>query len=284
MKCINKIVLSKSVQKALFMFFCIAFGISAHAQDPQKIDKIKADCVQRIPSLDIKIVDYKPWDFYWVKGIGSLIPNYKTQMRVDYNSDGKWVESRQIIYRNNDDLKELILSMLGNNKYDDFRVAEYVESAHSDPYYFVTLKSGEVYCTDKNFNKMPYGPMHIKGILTDQIKQEIETKLKNVYIYEGKSADEPDHYQFQAVFETEFVQYQQGKIVFHKSGQWAYTRYYMNNYDVIPLDLMMYVTDKGGFKNFGRVSYDKNKDSEYYSIEFKDGTLIKLDKDFNQIE
>ncbi|WP_162555638.1 hypothetical protein [Reichenbachiella versicolor] len=270
---------------SFLLMFSIGFEQVALAQeDPKEVEMIKADVAKRIPSFELKKINYRPWDFYWAMGVGEMIPGLRTRMRVDYDSNGQWVESRQSIPRSAKNANDLIGDMVGEEMRESFRGADYIQSYHSDPYYLVSMKSGEVYCLNKKFKRMKSGPMHIKGILTKSVKKDIVSRLENVYILEGKKADEPNCYQYQVVFKTDIVDYQKGKIVYTEDGEWYYTRYYMNNYDFLPLNLMMYVADRGGLKNFGRLNYDKSKEGEYFSIEFKDGNVIKMNSDFEEIK
>ncbi|WP_162555914.1 hypothetical protein [Reichenbachiella versicolor] len=265
----------------LVLIFYVGSAPAVIAQDQAEVDKIKTDIEKRLPSFEMSKIDYKPWNFYWAYGKGELIPGIRSKVRIDYDSTGSWVDMRQQVRGSSSLTDELRSSLLGIDFEKNFRNLEYMVTSYSDPYYKVTLKSGELFCLTQDFKRMDYGAMHIEGIMTDKIMKDIDSRLENWYVYEGKAADEPGHYQFQVVFKTDYVDYQKGKVVYSKDGDWSYTRYYMNSYDYLPMDLMMYVADNGGLENFGRVSYDKSAEEEYYSIEFKDGKRIKLDMGFN---
>ena len=273
-----------NVMSCLVVVWIVGSQWDAKGQDSSIVEKIKEDLNTRVPNFELKEVEYQTWGFYWAKGEGQLLPDFRSKVRVDYDSMSNWVESRQIFGYKTEGATTLIQKIMGVGKESDFKNAIYVVSNHSEPYFGVTVQTEEYFCLDQNFKKMDHGPMHIQGILTDEIRANIESRLKNVYVLEGKYADEPGYYQFQVVFETDFVKFQKGKIVYSQdTGEWLYTRYYMSNYHVLPIDLTMYVIDNGGLENFRRVGYDMDASGESYFIEFLDRSRIRLDANFNLI-
>ncbi|UXP32061.1 hypothetical protein N6H18_17095 [Reichenbachiella agarivorans] len=253
-----------------------AFQLQLKAQEnPEVVAQIKNDLYARLGTDKIHNISYQDWGVYWVYASSNFNFGEPVYHITAYTEQGEWVSDKfDITHR----LPEQIVAFLDSK--GELAYCQMIYAAGNDPYYSVVFKSGEHLLMDVDFERIEVGPLSGDLVLTAAVKADIESRLENAYIINGY---EDFNQQYSVIFKTSYVEFQNGQILYSKEGEWVETKAFLHDYFKLPLELMMYVNDRGGLENFGPVNQVTRPDEEFYHVKFKDGTTVKLDLDLNEI-
>ena len=238
-------------------------------------DAIRMDIKKRIPSFtETKFIE-KEWE-YWIRGkadneFGDNIP-----IELYYEPSGEWRYDRWIINQN---LPEKLGPVIEKNGGAENLGQVTFNDSPTAQYYLIGYKNGKHTSANTKFKELPHAPLPIEGMLSSDIKADIERRLKNSYVTAGLVQKNGD-YQFFISFQKEDGEYLQGNIIYTNNGEWLITAYDLLDYLTLPLELMMHVIDNGGVEEFQNIALIITPNTTVYEVTFKDGSRNTLNENF----
>ncbi|MBU2912588.1 hypothetical protein [Reichenbachiella agariperforans] len=252
-------------------------NVAQAQEDPQVVSMIEVDLKKRLNTQVIHQIEYQDWGVYWVKANSIYEFDEPVYHISAYTKEGVWMEDKfDISHR----IPVSIQAAIDKREGAVLAFGQLIYTSENAPYYKMVLKSGETMLMDTGFEKMEVGPLRGGLVLTSEVKKDIEERLENAYIIGGY---QDFNQQYTVIFKTDYVEFQNGQILYSKQGEWVETKAFLHDYFKLPLELMMYVNDHGGLDNFGPVNQVWNATESYYFIKFKDGSSVKLDLELNEL-
>ncbi|WP_109832026.1 hypothetical protein [Reichenbachiella versicolor] len=256
------------------------FSPTSNAQDDTTNKELTANVVSRYPDAQVKQVTKRYGTTYDVKFMAKLPsdPSRTVKASALYSLKKAWMRDEFHLGKK---LPEKIQKQMHKlNK--SYKHSIYTVSKNLDPYYTISLNNNRFEYFDANQKHLKIIPLKEGLAPSSAILKDMASRFENPEIKGGwvKSAGVN---MYIVVFDTEE---QEGRIanVKYKNGQWVNSVVNMLNYDKLPFEMMMYVSDNGGIEKFKAISKTLDQSGVFYKIKYKNGKVIKLDENLEELK
>ena len=261
--------------KTIFSLLFLFLSPSLILAQTNVTDAIRLDIKKRIPSFKEKKFKEMEWQ-YWIIGRGDNEFGDDIRIQLCYTLSGEWRYDSWLIHKHlPKKLRHVIeknggIENMGRVSFNDTPTAQY---------YIIAYKNGKHTTANTKFKELPHAPLPIEGMLSSDIKADMQRRLKNAYV-KAALVKKYGEYQFFITFQKEDGEYLQGNITYSPNGEWLMTAYDLLDFQKLPFELMMHVMDNGGVKKFQNIALLITPFTTVYEVTFKDGSRNVLNENF----
>ena len=222
----------------------------------------------------------KKWGDYGLTFRTAQLPWGKCSGRASFTSNGDWIET--VFWLQDDQIPTEIRSRLAEFGLVDVKSASFTNWAGGKSYYRLSDSKDYISLIGDDFTPLKEGIIKEKGILTENILTDLHDRFDNPVILEASLSKRTILVDVNLRLDDSYNQ--EGRVVYGLDDKWTTTILYMRDYVKLPLELIIFVDERGGIDNFNWIQKVITPSISYYELWFKDGSTLFLDQDLNKME
>ncbi|WP_109831936.1 hypothetical protein [Reichenbachiella versicolor] len=261
-----------------FLVAFLAVGELVFAQaDAEMETKIKNFILTQYPDAEFKRFEKKKWGDYMTSFRTEQSQWGKASAAADFSKTGEWIKTMYWVQKK---FPEELTAKLKKEGIQEVKKGSFTERPDGKNYYKVQDISDKVLLFDENYKVLKQGPLSEGLVISEKIRKDLEERFESPYIIEGKMYQ--GLMQLDIVYRLDNSYYQDGRVVY-RDEEWYSTQAYMREYVKLPLELIIFVDERGGMENFSWIMQRFSPTESYYELWFNDGTTLMLDEGLNDL-
>ncbi|WP_221409131.1 hypothetical protein [Reichenbachiella versicolor] len=265
----------------LLLFSCFLMNQATAQNSTDAETKIKQYIKQNHPDAEFKNFVQRKWGDYSVQFKTSETKWGRCSASGSFDKKGELIEISYWIWK----LPQEIVDREKSLGLKTIKKKNFTLRADGQNYYLVQDIQDKIVLFNEDFKRLRMGPMEEGLKLTGKIKKDLHHRFDSPFILSGKkfNSGRQTDIQLSITYRLDNSYNQEGRVIYTLDGDWVSTFVYMKEYVKLPLELIMFVEERGGIENFDWIQQYFSPEESYYDLWFKDNTTLKLDENLNPI-